>query len=290
MEKNVRRNLPSSNTPGSRRARPNADETPQEAQSQVSPPHFSPPPAGRQPERNRPTQLAASQKNAADVGDAAAQSVVISSLVEGTQEGLDQSGDSPVIPCSSQGPTDPFANLNHLRLSQDFTSLAAVKPVFTTIPVRRPNKSEFVRVRAGADWRFEAGCFFDEEAEEIYLVAPCLHSMLPGEVRPTTLLLTITRNSPVPFLWPIPLPGPDGRSCSWHETARDAAKLAERSWLRVISDRAASCYVPHIAAGNLADPIWPDGLGMSDILRLAFQDRFIDSFEHPILRRLRGEI
>lgn len=184
---------------------------------------------------------------------------------------------------------DPFANLDSLRLSQDFAAQAAVRPVFTMIPVRKPSRQEFIRVRSGQEWKFETGTFKDEESGEFYLVSQPLWMELPGEVKPTCLVTCISRNSPVPFLWPIPLPGPDGRPNRWHDSAAEAARHAERSWLRVVADMSAGCYVPHVAAGNLPEPVWPDDLTLDDLLKLAFRDRFIGDLDHPALRRLRGE-
>ncbi|MCZ6861990.1 MAG: hypothetical protein O7I42_17225, partial [Alphaproteobacteria bacterium] len=40
---------------------------------------------------------------------------------------------------------DPF-NPKSLRISQDFAAAAGVKQVLATIPVRKPNRQDFVRV------------------------------------------------------------------------------------------------------------------------------------------------
>ncbi len=190
---------------------------------------------------------------------------------------------------SSADSHDPFGNLDSLRLSQDLASQASVRPVFTTIPVRKPNRQEFIRVRPGIEWRFETETFTDSESREVYMVVPQLWLEMPGEGKPTWLLTCVSRNSPVPFLWPVPLPGPDGRPNRWHESAFEASRRAEQNWLRVVADISAGCYVPHVAAGNLADPGWPEDLTMADLLRLAFKDRLISNVDHPALRRLRGE-
>jgi hypothetical protein len=187
------------------------------------------------------------------------------------------------------GTSDPFANLDKLRLPQDFAAQASVRPVFTTIAVRKPNKQEFVRVRPGSVWRFETGLFKDEESGDYYMVSPPLWSELSDEIKPASLALCVSRNSPVPFFWPLILPGPDGRWNRWHESAAEAAKKAENDWLKVVSDRAASCYVPHLAQGALPEPVWPDDLTLADLLKLAFRDRLIGDVDHPILRQLRGE-
>ena len=187
---------------------------------------------------------------------------------------------------------DPFApeNLRRMRLSQDFAASAVVKPVLTTIAVRKPNKHEFIRVRAGAEWRFETFCFRDEESREVYLLMPGMRDHLESDAVAMALVLAVSRLSPVPFLWPLSLPIEDRRPCRWHTSAIEAALLAEQKWLRVVSDVAAGCYGTYIAEGELTAPRWPDDLTMTDYLRLAFRDRIIGDMAHPCLKRLRGEI
>jgi len=200
----------------------------------------------------------------------------------------------PPSPEPEQSPVadDPFsaANLGRMKLSQDFASMAAVKPVITSVVVRKPNKHEFVRVRPGVAWRFETGCFVDKENREVYLVTPELWPAMPGDVTPTGLVVAVSRNSPVPFLWPLVLPSSDGRPNRWHESGIEAARLAESQWLRSVADMSAGCYVPFVAAAKLPDPEWPADLTMADLLRLAFQGRFIRDMSHPCLQRLRGEL
>ena len=82
----------------------------------------------------------------------------------------------------------------------------------------------------------------------------------------------------------------DGRPNRWHESGIEAARLSESQWLRSVADMSAGCYVPFVAAAKLPEPEWPADLKMSDLLRLAFQGRFIRDTSHPCLQRLRGEI
>lgn len=120
---------------------------------------------------------------------------------------------------------NPFSpeNMAKMKLSQDFSGMAAVKPVITNIAVRKPYNHEFV-IRAGSDWRFETSCFVDKETRDVYLVAPELMPQISGDLTPKALVLTISRNSPVPFLWPLTLPSGDGRPNRWHESAIEAAE------------------------------------------------------------------
>lgn len=195
----------------------------------------------------------------------------------------------PQPPAVSDDPFDP-SNLSRMKLSQDFALMAAVKAVITSVAVRKPNKHEFVRVRAGSEWRFETGCFIEKETRETYLVTPELWPAMPGDVTPTALVVAISRNSPVPFLWPLVLPSSDGRPNRWHESGIRAARLAESQWVRSVADMAEGSYVPFVAAAKLPEPEWPSDLTMNDLIRLAFQARFIRDMSHPCLQRLRGEI
>lgn len=68
------------------------------------------------------------------------------------------SADSAALPTNNGLP-----NLESLRLSQSFQEMAQVKAVVTTVPVQKPNKHSFVRVRSGEEWRLDTGTFTDRE-------------------------------------------------------------------------------------------------------------------------------
>jgi hypothetical protein len=111
---------------------------------------------------------------------------------------------------------------------------------------------------------------------------------LAGEVYPVCLFLAVNRQGDV-FLWPVKLPGADGRSNSWNESALAAARLAEEKWVRVAANMGAGMYDTYEAAGELSEPTWPE-LSLAELLKLAFRDRFIETVDHPVLRAIRGEV
>ncbi len=195
--------------------------------------------------------------------------------------------DSSVNSAPEQPTLNPFDPAN-LRLSPDFAATVGVKKVLTKVLCRKPHKHEFVRVRAGADWRVDTAVFEDSIEKETYLVAADLISELAEEVRPVCLRMAINKQGDI-FLWPLKLPGPDGRPNSWNESAVEAATCAEKKWVRVSSNNDANMYEVYEAVGNLAEPTWPD-VSFRNLLELAFRDRLIDSHDHPILKSLRGEV
>ena len=52
-------------------------------------------------------------------------------------------------------PGDPFADLASIRLGQDFDAELGDTRLLVRVPVRRPDRQEWVRVRPGSDWRLE---------------------------------------------------------------------------------------------------------------------------------------
>jgi hypothetical protein len=179
-------------------------------------------------------------------------------------------------------PFDPAA----LRLSQDFATSIGVKRVLTIVPCRKPNRHEFVRVHPGEEWRLETGLFEDRVNREQYLVRPDLWPELAGEVYPACLFLAVNRQGDT-FLWPCKLPGTDGRSNTWNDSALAAARLAESKWVRVAANMPGGMYDVFEAGGELSEPAWPE-LSFSAVLKLCFKDRFIQTVDHPVIRALRG--
>jgi hypothetical protein len=90
------------------------------------------------------------------------------------------------------------------------------------------------------------------------------------------------------FLWPVPLPSGDGREIAWHTTAREAAALAEKVWIRLVANTNAAAYDIYEASALIPEPEWPDH-NLQELLRVAFGNgRLIDSLEHPLVKQLRG--
>ena len=179
-------------------------------------------------------------------------------------------------------------DLADLRLTQDFGAMAGVKKLITTIPVRKPHKQDFVRIRPEDAYQINTAVIELKEDRETYLVAPDMWNELPGEVVPKIFLTGMTRQG-VLFLWPIRLPGPDGRHDDWNRSALEAAELAKTKWVKVISNMSLGGYEVFEATGELPDPEWPD-LSFEEIVKIAFKDRYIERMDHPVIRRLNGEI
>ncbi len=184
---------------------------------------------------------------------------------------------------------DPY-NLESLRLSQDFVSAVGGKKLTTTIPVKKPLKEWFVRTHPDPDfWLQTAVVELKEKQGEVYLVAPTLWPELSTEATfsPRLFATSISRQG-VLFLWPMRLPGSDGRADEWNKSAMIAADEAKSHWVRVVANMSLGAYDITVAPARLPEPVWPD-LPFQQIIKIAFRDRLIEDLDHPILKRLRGE-
>ncbi len=183
---------------------------------------------------------------------------------------------------------DPFSDLSKLRVSQDFAAAAGTEKIITKIPVGKPHKQWWSRVRPESDFRIETVILEIKEKNEIYLVAPELWSLLADETTRAAIFTGINRQG-VLFLWPVKLPGADGRHNPWHLSSLAAATTAQDCWIRMTANQPAGAYDIVKSVAKLDDPKWPN-VCFNELLRTAFAGRYIDSLEHPVLKELRGEV
>jgi len=122
-------------------------------------------------------------------------------------------GPSPVVSAPAPAPApDPFSP-EALRVSQDFAANLGVKEVLTTVPVRKPTRSSWVRVRPGPEYTLDTAFVeLRDEGSELYLVAPALRAALVDEpcLVVKRLVVAIDPRGTL-FVWPLNLPRNDGR-------------------------------------------------------------------------------
>ena len=160
-------------------------------------------------------------------------------------DGADQSG-TPIQP-------DPFSNLEELRVSQDHLEAVGLKKQLITVPVRKPSKEWFVRVHPDPDYRLETAVVELKEEGEIYLVDKSLWPELVCEstFHYKAFFTAISRPGNVPFMWPVRMPGEDGKLDSWNESATEiATSIATKEWTRCVSNRYLGAYEPQIASAS----------------------------------------
>jgi hypothetical protein len=183
---------------------------------------------------------------------------------------------------------DPFSNLDDLRLDQNYADTVGVKKLLRTVPVRKPGSQDFVRTHPDADYRLSPAALIElRDDREVYLVSASMVGELTGEFFVAALYLTTNRQG-VLSIWPVRLPGPDGKHLEWHRSAAEAAELAQSKWVKIRANMSLGAYEIYEAPNeNIPAPVWPE-LPFDEILRIAFRNHFIDSSDHPVVKRLRG--
>jgi hypothetical protein len=182
---------------------------------------------------------------------------------------------------------DPF-NPTNLRLSQSFVENAGVKKLLTTVPVRKPSAQDFVRVHPDPAYRENFPIIELKDEREEYIVVADLVPALVGEFVTKTLFVAVNRQGTV-FFWPVRLPSPDGKNLDWWRSSREAAELAMKSWVRVRANMNLSAYEIFEAESVIAAPEWPQ-LGFWELIKIAFRDHLVDRIDHPVIKRLRGQV
>lgn len=190
---------------------------------------------------------------------------------------------SGLAPFTSEG-----LDLDAMRLPSDFGAIAGVQKILTMVPIRKPSPQAYVRVHPDVAWTLVVAVVELKDDNDVYLVLPELYAALAEEARAKQLYIGITRDGN-PFVWLVNMPGSDGRIDAWSQSAHAGAALAKTHWVRIKSNRDLGAYEV-LQATNLKDePSWPQ-LSFKELVNLAFKGKVIDSLDHIVIRRLRGEI
>jgi len=182
-------------------------------------------------------------------------------------------------------PADPF-DLANLRIGPAFIENAGVTKLLTTVPVARPRPQDFVRVHKGEEYRDTFAVLEWKEDREFYVVVPSVVQELPGECVYVRLYTTINRQGAV-SLWPVKLPGSDGRVLEWYRSLGEAAERAMDRWVRVKANTSIGAYEIFLGSPEIPDPEWPQ-VTLQELIRIGFRDRLIDRLDHPLIMKLRG--
>lgn len=198
-------------------------------------------------------------------------------MINGTGPNGDEDGPLP-------NPYDP----KRLRIGQRFSEGHDVRQVLVSVQVRKPQRQEFVRVHQSPDMALAVALLELKADRQTFIVDPALAPALPGEAVSKMLYTAITSTGTI-FLWPVKLPDDQDRLDEWNAVAHQAAGLARSNWVRVTANMHAGTYDVLEATATFREPAWPD-VPFARLLEIAFKSRLITDLDHPVLKRLRGEI
>ena len=192
------------------------------------------------------------------------------------------------FPGTQTSSSDENWNLEALKLDQDFDTKLGIQQVHAAVTVRKPGNQEWFRVHPSKEMRLQTTILRLKEKGEDYLVAPNLREALWDEIQPVMLFTAVNRDGEV-FIWPVRLPRGDGRTDQFMVSDMEAAKAAESNWTRRQWVPENKSHKITIANGLTDEPMWPE-ITILELTKTGFKEKYICDLDHPVLKRLRGEV
>ena len=185
-------------------------------------------------------------------------------------------------------PIDPFDPMN-LGISTDYAAAINAKASTKPFELRAPNEQEFFRTSPQKNHHLVVGSIADkQDMGKVYIVSGVLLEEVklkfPKVVRAVELVLTQILAG-ASLVWPVPLA--EDRGGKWNSTQRAACEQGKTRWTNKTSGRGE---YEILTVNNPKDVDWDSFPPFRDILRQAASERLIDSMEHALLKKLRGEI
>jgi hypothetical protein len=107
-----------------------------------------------------------------------------------------------------------------------------IEAVLTAVPVRKPKRDEYFRVRPGPGYRVDMW-LYERESEtgerETYMIAPAVRKVLEDELRLVRLFTAVNRHG-ITFLWPVKMA--TGAGDRFQRIMDTALMAAEKALLR----------------------------------------------------------
>ena len=178
-------------------------------------------------------------------------------------------------------------DLASLALPQDFANLAQVKSEVLTVPLNRPGKQVWFAPHPDSSCWMLAAVLKDESEDDNYIVAPALRQELEGEWAAKALVPCVTHQGAY-YVWPIKLPDSNGKIDGWNHSALEIAHKYGGKWIRLKSILETRSYDALQPVSPIAPPSWPEDI--STILTAAIKGHVIERGDHPVVKRLRGEV
>ncbi len=211
--------------------------------------------------------------------------------LNGPTEISDEFGDKFAATVGDETPvsgTDPF-DLGNISVSETSIEDLGIERPILAVPVEKPGRQEFFRVHPDPAFHLMARLIVLEADRESYLLTRTVWPCIPGETKLVKLTTFLTRTGAV-GLWPLNMPDEllGKRDTDWGVTARKAAELGEKKWVRLQANMQRRMY-DVVTSEKIPDPVWPK-IAFKEILEIAFGDgRLITSVDHPVIRQLGGQ-
>lgn len=186
-------------------------------------------------------------------------------------------------------------DLSKLKIQPGTAGIIKTAPVLKTIRVKRPDNTAFFRIRAGPEWVADYPIFSAKGTDkEKYLVYPEFQQELieRNSLSIVRFYFGIEWGSNVMFLTDVGIQtNEDGTLNSYHRSRAELYEMGKEKWISISANLDLGAYVATEAKSKIPDPAWPPKPeNIDEAVQIAFKNNVIDNENHPILKKLRGEI
>jgi hypothetical protein len=209
-----------------------------------------------------------------------------SNSANGNRVAADDAAISKLQP-STAAAVDPFDPMN-LGIPTDYAAAINAKASSKPFELRKPNDQEFFCTSPRKNHRLVVGSITDkQDMGKLYIVPSVLleevRTKFPKAVRGVELVLAQTLAGAW-LVWPVPLA--EDRGGKWNSTQRAGSEQGKTRWTNMTSGRG---QYDVITVNNPKAVDWDSVPPFRDVLEQACSERLVDSLEHALLRKLRGE-
>lgn len=177
-------------------------------------------------------------------------------------------------------------NIAAVRLNQNFADNYGVKRQLTKVIVGKVPKEQFYRVHPDPTYQLPTKILEFKSERETYLLHPSVWDLIPDLAKSVTLRMAVDLAGNV-YLIPVPFPDAFGRSNPWTEALIAAIAKAEDHWIRTSANMATQSYDMLVAEAFKDAPKWPE-CSFDEVVNVAFRGRYIETAEHPLIKKLLG--
>jgi len=153
--------------------------------------------------------------------------------------------------------------------------------------VGKPAPQDFVRAYNHPDFAHDFAMLYDTVNGEFLILAPELIDEVGPDAKLRRLYTLVDWTGRV-ILWPLLAPGAAGRIDPYTRSGHAAIVRAYNSWVRLVAVGERGPIIARESTTHHIEPVWPTDYYA--LIEKAFAGRVITTADHPLLRRLRGEI
>jgi hypothetical protein len=200
--------------------------------------------------------------------------------------GADSQPENPAVLAPIETLADPFDPMN-LGISTDYAAAINARASSKPFELRKPNDQEFFRTSPREHQCVDVVAIADkQDMGRVYVVSGAIRDAVSHRfsksVRATRLVLTVTLVGNA-LVWPVPQA--EDRGGQWNSSQREASLAGLSKWTNMASGRG-RYEVNTVDNPKTVD--WDNFPPFREILRQACAERFIDSLDHGLLRKLAG--